>query len=254
MTALTPRTAPPLGLGEAGAGAPAPGAPGAGRTPPDRLVLGGLTPLSTCDWPGKLVATVFCQGCPWDCVYCHNPDLIDPRRPGAVSWADVRALLSRRTGLLDGLVFSGGEPTRQDLRAAIVHVKEMGFAVGLHTMGAYPTRLAQVLPLVDWVGFDVKAPPGEVEAVTRRPGSSAAMATSLDLLVASGVPHQVRTTWGPGALTLDRAEAARDWARSRGAVDPVLQDVRPDGARPEFVAAHARAQAMGSGGAAAAGG
>ncbi len=43
------------------------------------LHVGGLTPLSTTDWPGMLAAVVFCQGCPWRCGYCHNPDLIPPR-------------------------------------------------------------------------------------------------------------------------------------------------------------------------------
>jgi pyruvate formate lyase activating enzyme len=156
-----------------------------------------------------------------------------------IDWDDVAEFLAGRRGLLDAVVFSGGEPTRQDLRAAIVHVKELGFAVGLHTMGAYPRRLAELLPLVDWVGFDVKAAPDELEAITRTAGAAATMRTSLDLLIASGVPYQVRTTWGPGVMTRDQAERARAWARSRGAAGPVLQDVRPDGTRPEFEAAFA---------------
>jgi pyruvate formate lyase activating enzyme len=187
-----------------------------------------------------LTATVFAQGCPWDCLYCHNPDLIDPRRPGGISWGAVIDLLARRRGLLDGLVFSGGEPTRQDLRDAIVQVKAMGFGVGLHTMGAFPGRLAQVLPLVDWVGFDVKARPADLAAITRRAGADRTMTESLDLLLASGVAYQVRTTWGPGVMSRADAEAVQAWARGRGAVDPVLQAVRPDGARPDFAAALAR--------------
>src|SRR5690606_3403346 len=31
----------------------------------DALAIAGLVPMSSCDWPGKLVATVFAQGCPW---------------------------------------------------------------------------------------------------------------------------------------------------------------------------------------------
>jgi pyruvate formate lyase activating enzyme len=164
--------------------------------------------------------------------------LIDPRVPGAVAWQDVMALLDKRIGLLDGVVFSGGEPTRQDLRAAIVQVRDLGFGVGLHTMGAYPRRLAELLPLVDWVGFDVKATPSEAPALVRAPGAARAMRASLDLLLASGVDYQVRTTWGPGTIARGQAEAAQAWARSRGAVGPVLQDVRPNGARPEFAAAY----------------
>jgi pyruvate formate lyase activating enzyme len=153
-------------------------------------------------------------------------------------------LLERRSGLLDGIVFSGGEPTRQDLRAAIEQVKDMGFAVGLHTMGAYPKRLARVLPLVDWVGFDVKAEPERLESICRTPGAAQAMTRSLDLLLSSGVDYQIRTTWGPGVQSYSEAQATRAWATARGAVHPVLQAVRIEGTRPDFRAAYA-AQAAG---------
>ncbi|MEX0638685.1 MAG: anaerobic ribonucleoside-triphosphate reductase activating protein, partial [Burkholderiales bacterium] len=37
------------------------------------LRVGGLTRLSAADYPGKLAAVVYCQGCAWRCGYCHNP-------------------------------------------------------------------------------------------------------------------------------------------------------------------------------------
>src|SRR5690625_1982067 len=77
------------------------------------LQIAGLVPLSSVDWPGRLVATVFCQGCPWSCTYCHNTAILDPRTPGAVPWTQLEQLLTRRHGLLDGVVFSGGEATMQ---------------------------------------------------------------------------------------------------------------------------------------------
>jgi pyruvate formate lyase activating enzyme len=202
------------------------------------LAIGGLTKLSTTDWPGKLVATVFCQGCPWNCVYCHNPDLIDSRGAPTVAWRDVLRLLRRREGLLDGVVFSGGEATRQDLRNAIGDVRDVGLEIGLHTSGAYPRRLAQVLPLVDWVGFDVKALPENMARVTGVGAAGQAMTESLALLLESGVAYQVRTTWGPGVPTVTTAAdvaAVLAWARSQGVVDPVAQSVRTTGAREEFV-------------------
>lgn len=67
--------------------------------------------------------------------------------------------LTQRQGLLDGVVFSGGEPTRQiAVVDAARRVKEMGFAVGFHTGGQYPKRIESLLPLLDWVGLDIKAP------------------------------------------------------------------------------------------------
>ena len=133
------------------------------------LRVGGLSPHSSCDWPGQLVATVFAQGCPWACAYCHNPHLLPARGSDEIAWEEVLTFLRTRRGLLDGVVFTGGEPTLQDaLPAAIADVRELGFQVGLHTGGQFPTRLARVLPQVDWVGFDVKAPWDDYDRITRR--------------------------------------------------------------------------------------
>ena len=157
--------------------------------------------LSGCDWPGELVATVFCQGCPWRCRYCHNTHLLDADRPGEVTWRSVTAFLRTRIGLLDGVVFSGGEPTLQrGLAAAMRETRALGFRVGLHTAGPYPDRLSEVLPLLDWVGFDVKAPFDDYPRLTGVPGSGARARESLLRLLASGVAYEVRTTVSPDLL------------------------------------------------------
>src|SRR5579859_3181919 len=121
------------------------------------LNVGGFVPLSTADWPGQLAAVVFCQGCPWRCSYCHNPHLQPARGVAILKWHSIVARLERRRGLIDAVVFSGGEPTAQGaLRHAMSEVRGMGFGVGLHSAGMYPRRLKNLLPLADWVGFDVK--------------------------------------------------------------------------------------------------
>lgn len=202
------------------------------------LAIAGLARLSTCDWPGKLVATVFLQGCPWQCTYCQNPGLVDPRVPGTVAWTDVRALLARRHGLLDGLVFSGGEPTRQPgLAAAVGEVRELGFAAGLHTAGAYPRRLAEVLPALDWVGLDIKALPDGYAAITGVVASPDRAFASLRLVVDSGVDHEVRITVDPTVHTGDGIRALVARVRTEGARRVVLQEARAEGARPDYARA-----------------
>lgn len=167
-----------------------------------KLRVGGITPLSTTDWPGMLAAVVFCQGCPWRCAYCHNPDLISPHSESEIPWTDVLGFLHRRQGLLDAVVFSGGEPTLQaGLPDAMREVRELGFKIGLHTGGMYPKRLAAVLPLLDWVGMDVKAPFADYARITGVKESGAPVRESLELLLASGVKHEVRTTVHPALLS-----------------------------------------------------
>ncbi|PWD50177.1 anaerobic ribonucleoside-triphosphate reductase activating protein [Serinibacter arcticus] len=203
---------------------------GAGPAAGD-LRIAGLVPLSTVDWPDRLVATVFLQGCPWRCRYCHNPDLLPSRTLGTVSWGEVAALLDRRHGLLDGVVFTGGEPTRQPaLVAAVSRVREAGFAVGLHTAGAYPGRLAAVLDELDWVGLDVKALPGDYAELvgTARAGERAWRSLGLVLDAAGrGLGHEVRTTVAPGMA--DRTLALARELRRLGVRSYALQQARAEG-------------------------
>lgn len=205
---------------------------------PERLEIAGFEPFSACDWPQKLSAVVFLQGCPWQCGYCHNVDIIDPTKPGVVSWETVRDHLATRMGLLDGVVFSGGEPTRQHaLVAAVREVKEMGFEVGLHTGGAYPKRLEQLLDHLDWVGLDIKAPSAKYRAITGVAPDNHQPMKSLKLLLDAGIDVQVRTTLDPLVLDEDDIIAIRDEVLALGVTDYVVQRVRTEGTSMEYAGA-----------------
>ncbi|WP_415845543.1 anaerobic ribonucleoside-triphosphate reductase activating protein [Stutzerimonas zhaodongensis] len=159
------------------------------------LRVGGMVPLTTLDFPDHLACVLFCQGCGWRCRYCHNPQLIPSCGAEERSWQDVLGFLEQRVGLLEAVVFSGGEPTLQlALPDAIAQVRSMGFKVGLHSAGIKPRLFRQVLPLVDWVGFDVKALPEHSTLITGVEGSGKANWKSLEHLLESEVAHECRTT------------------------------------------------------------
>jgi pyruvate formate lyase activating enzyme len=191
------------------------------------------------DWPGQLAATVFAQGCPWDCAYCHNPHLLSatPEVDGTqetepLPWRVVRDWLETRTRLLDGVVFSGGEPLAQpSLAATIAETRAMGFKVALHTSGVVPQRFAEVLPQLDWVGFDAKAPFARYEDVTRVAGSGERSLESLRLLLDSGVDYEVRTTVHPDLLGEEALLELAEELRALGVKRWVLQPYRCEGAR-----------------------
>jgi len=221
---------------EHGGAWPGPAAsPGGGNA--DALRIGGLTPLTSIDFPGRLAAVLFCQGCPWRCGYCHNPELLDATLPGALSWSRVLDFLRQRRGLLDGVVFSGGEPLLQAaLPTVLDEVRELGFETALHTGGMYPKRLAAVLDRLDWVGLDIKGPWDRIDSITRSRNAAPRVRESLEHLLASGVPHECRTTWHPGLFGEEELLAlARDLA-GRGVRHWVLQACK-DPAVPESGAA-----------------
>ena len=196
----------------------------------DAVRVGGFVPLSSTDFPGALAAVVFFQGCPWRCGYCHNPHLIPAEAPAAYAWTEILARLERRRGLLDAVVFSGGEPTLQrGLGEAMREVRALGFKVGLHTAGAYPDRLRAVLPLCDWVGLDIKAPFARYDALTGVPGSGERVRASLAALVASGVAHECRTTVHRSLHALHELLALAHELLVDGAECYVLQPFRTQG-------------------------
>ncbi len=192
-----------------------------------QLRIGGFVPFTTTDYPGHLAAVVFCQGCPWRCGYCHNPHLLPVDGSESHAWIDILAFLETRRGLLDAVVFSGGEPTLQKgLAEAMEQVRRLGFKVGLHTAGMYPRRLARVLPLTDWVGLDIKAPRHLYARVTGIPDSADSVYASLGLIQAAGIDYQPRCTWHKGLM--NEADLARlnEEVRTAGGARLVIQDHR----------------------------
>lgn len=164
--------------------------------------IGGVTPFSTVDWPGKLVSTIFVSGCPWRCSYCHNPHL--QQRQSQEQWSDVLSFLGTRISLLDGVVLSGGEPLIDPrYNDMISDVRDLGFEVGLHTAGIYPARLINILPQLSWVALDIKTTEQRYERLTDRAGSHEKTYQSLAALLKWGGQFECRTTWSPEWLPED---------------------------------------------------
>ncbi len=189
-------------------------------TPAAALRIAAVTPFTSIDFPGKLSAVVFLRGCPWRCAYCHNRWMRTRRAEESdPKWEDVEALLKKRRGLLDGVVFSGGEPCMDPaLPAAVRLVKDLGYAVGLHTSGAYPRHLKDCVNLLDWVGLDVKANPEKPEAfdaVAGISGAHEAFLQSFEIIRAAGVPMEARTTAHPDFLSEEDILAIGRWLKER---------------------------------------
>ncbi|MBB4864993.1 anaerobic ribonucleoside-triphosphate reductase activating protein [Pseudomonas nitritireducens] len=191
------------------------------------LRVGGLVPLTTLDYPGLLACVLFCQGCAWRCRYCHNPELIAPRGESEIHWDDILAFLGRRQGLLQAVVFSGGEATLQNaLPEAMASVREMGFRTGLHSAGIRPEAFARALPQADWVGFDVKGLAEDMDAITGVQRSGLANWRSLELLLESGVDHECRTTVHWQLFDLERLRRLALRLRAVGVDNFVVQLAR----------------------------
>ena len=155
--------------------------------------IGGFHKLSVVDYPGKVAAVVFTQGCNFRCGYCHNPQLVCPSLFKApIPEQYVIDHLRKRQGKLQGVVVTGGEPTLQkDLVDFIIKIKGLGFLVKLDTNGSHPKILAMLLSmgLIDYVAMDVKTAVAKYKYCAPE-----LIQESIQLIINSGVPHQFRTT------------------------------------------------------------
>lgn len=176
------------------------------------MKIGGLQKFSLLDFPGKIAAIVFTQGCNFRCPYCYNPELVEPSLfTEPLDEKEIFTFLEKRRGRLDGVVITGGEPTLQsDLFDFISRVRDLGFSVKLDTNGSHPDILQSLLArgVLDYVAMDIKAPltgrktdpENRYASLTRSSVKSDDIRKSINLILTSGVDHEFRTTVTTGCL------------------------------------------------------
>ncbi len=194
------------------------------------IKIGDIEKFSIVDFPSKIAAVVFMQGCPWRCPFCYNQSLQPLTGDSNAGWDNLIHLLEHRKGILDAVVFSGGEPLLQNnLSQAMDTVKDMGFAIGLHTGGFAPEALRKVIDKVSWVGFDIKAPLTAERYKTATGGIAdiTKVKESLNILLQSGKHFECRTTCDPRILNIPDIYEIADTLAKLGVKEYYLQKYRP---------------------------
>ena len=175
----------------------------------------GLQKMTLLDFPGRVACTVFLGGCDLRCPFCHNAELIDGTAEPVMDENELLAFLEKRKGLLDGVAFTGGEPTlRRDLPDLLRKIKSMGYPIKLDTNGMHPDRLKAMLDegLLDYVAMDIKAGPENyahtcgLEKIDLKP-----IDESIRLLMNAGIDYEFRTTVVDELHTVRDFEAIAGW-------------------------------------------
>lgn len=169
--------------------------------------------VTAVDGPGTRI-TVFLNGCPLRCQYCHNPDTFQMREGTPVMADDLLAHIKRYKAIFKaskgGVTFSGGEALMQPrfLEYLLAGCREAGIHTTVDTSGYLGSNVSEtMLNTIDLVLLDVKSgDPATYQHVTGRP-----LAPTLafgDRLAAAGIPMWIRFVLVPG-LTDDEANIAR---------------------------------------------
>ncbi|MCD6255870.1 MAG: anaerobic ribonucleoside-triphosphate reductase activating protein [Deltaproteobacteria bacterium] len=170
--------------------------------------IAGLTPFSSIDFEGRLSAVVYTQGCNFNCIYCHNYQLIK-RKNTPLSLESLFEFIKLRKRILDSVVISGGEPTlHKDLPNFCERLKNLGLSVKIDTNGTSPLMLNLLTSkgLIDYIAMDIKAPFHKYKEIIKTEFPTEIIKTSMEFIKSSNIPHEFRTTVHSELLSLSDLE------------------------------------------------
>lgn len=179
------------------------------------LPIKHIEKTSLIDYPDHLASILFFGGCSFKCPYCYNDDLVyhSDQLPD-IPEDEVLAVLKKRRHLIEGVVFTGGEPTLQKGLADFMRqIRELGLKIKLDTNGYQPEMLEQLLKqgLVDYIAMDVKADPNSYSAVAGVPVIVSRLDQSLAILKGAAVDYEFRTTVWHGYFEQYAFESLLQW-------------------------------------------
>ncbi|MDI6726059.1 MAG: anaerobic ribonucleoside-triphosphate reductase activating protein [Smithellaceae bacterium] len=193
------------------------------------MKIGGFQKVSLNEYPGRIAAVVFTQGCNFRCPYCHNPQLVDPALfSDSLAEDEILDFLERRRGKLDGVSITGGEPLLQaDLPSFLRKLKAMGYDVKVDTNGAEPDILDRLIKedLVRFIAMDVKGPAARYSEIARVQVDMGKIRRSIGIIMGSGIDYEFRTTVVPSLV--NPGELADLAKMIKGARRYVLQRFKP---------------------------
>ena len=161
------------------------------------MAIVGIDKLSLLDYEDKVSVVLFSQACNFRCPFCHNGDSVLNAQE-ELAFNEILAYLKTRIGLIDAVVFSGGEPTLEpDLEVKMKAVKSLGFEIKLDTNGTNPELLEKLLDdgVVDYVAMDIKNSPSlYAETCGVKQINIDKIKKSIALIMAKAHDYEFRTT------------------------------------------------------------
>ncbi len=177
-----------------------------------------LTPFTLLDYPHKSACILWFAGCNMRCLYCYNPEIVLGK--GSISFEKILSFLHSRKNLLDAVVFSGGECVlHKNIISLIAEVKKMGFLVKIDTNGSSPDIMQKLLNQnqIDYIALDFKAPKSKFQSITQS-NLYYSFEKTLDLILKTKVPFEVRTTYHSDLLTEEDLEGMVRFLESKNYV------------------------------------
>ena len=157
----------------------------------------GIDKFSLLDYDEKVSIVLFSPACNFRCPFCHNGEsVLNSNTP--ILFEEILEYLKSRVGLIDAVVFTGGEPTLMpELKERIKAVKELGFLIKLDTNGTNPKVIEELLNegLLDYIAMDIKNSESMyLETAGCLQINMENIKNSIKIIENSGVNYEFRTT------------------------------------------------------------
>ena len=157
----------------------------------------GIDKFSLLDYDENVSVVLFAPTCNFRCPFCHNGQSVLENNL-AIPFDEILDFLKTRTGLIDAVVVSGGEPTlMNDLIEKIEKIKELGFKIKLDTNGTNPDVLRELLRknLLNYIAMDIKNSEDKyAETVGVTNPLLNKIKESISIIMNSGIDYEFRTT------------------------------------------------------------
>lgn len=178
--------------------------------------LADITPFSLLDFETKSSCILWFSGCSLRCSYCYNPEIVLGK--AQYNFDYVLDFLSKRKGLLDAVVFSGGECTNhKNIISYATQIKNLGFQIKIDTNGVNPEVIVNLSKnnLIDFVALDFKSPSHKYKSITQTNGYSQWLNT-FNFLLYRNIPFEVRTTYHQQMLSYSDIEEMNRFLHNSG--------------------------------------
>ena len=177
------------------------------------IYIAGIRETSLVDVLGYPSFTIWLSFCNFKCPWCSNPQVASGKERQRMTIAELISRLEPNAWIVDYFHVTGGEPTLQfiPLERLFRNIRKRfkNMLISMDTNGSNPQILSGLLPLLDHVAIDVKAPLSaplkylEVIGLNRNflplvknIEKSIKIAMNVDFL-------ELRTTLVPSLLTID---------------------------------------------------
>ncbi|KAI5291872.1 hypothetical protein KEM54_003728 [Ascosphaera aggregata] len=174
------------------------------------LPIAGFIKQTFSDFPGKSQACmVFTSRCNLSCGWCHNGPIVCGERDGYTATEVLQHVVNTPHKTL---VVSGGEPTiHRGLLPFLRALRRRGVTIKLDTNGTNPDVVRQVIDegLADFFAMDIKADPARYAEVAGKKVDPQLLLDTIELIKASGIAHEFRTTVVPDIVDMEDLAVAK---------------------------------------------